>query len=125
MRVQDESSDSSLILFRSSILDLDSLSIDSATEAKRVIIIAMKVKMESFMIRVINPVNEKTSVRGFQLEAYHQFWLTNLAERSNITTRIIGNTNGLRVVSRHILHIDFIYATILGCILVCEELFVF
>ena len=50
-----ESSDSSLILLRSNA-DLDSLSIDSATEAKRVIIIAMKVKMESFMFRLIYKV---------------------------------------------------------------------
>ena len=48
-----ESSDSSLIFLRSIILDLDSLSIDSAKEAKRVIIIAMKVKMESFMFMLI------------------------------------------------------------------------
>ena len=73
----------------------------------------------------INAVNEKTSACGFQLEAYHQFWLTNLAERSNITTRNIGNTNGLRVVSGHILHADFIYVVGLGCMSAYKELFAF
>ena len=59
------------------------------------------------------------------MEAYHQIWLTNLAERSNFTTRNIGNTNVVRVVSGHILHVDFIYAIGFGCMSSCEELFAF
>ena len=73
----------------------------------------------------INPVNQKTSACGFHVEAYHQIWLTNLAERSNFTTHNIGNTNGLRAVHGHILHSDFIYAKGLGRISSCEEIFAF
>ena len=74
---------------------------------------------------VINAVNENSCGRGFHVEAYHQIWLTNLAERSNLTTRNIGNTNVVRVVSGHILHVDFIYAIGVGRMSSCEELFAF
>ena len=69
----------------------------------------------------INAVNENSlGCTGYEPKLLTKIALQNW-QRSNFTTRNIGNTNVVRVVSGHILHVDSMCAIGLGCMSSCER----